>query len=437
MDISGSQANQEKEGIDSISLQKEAPNMMIKEELGMGHRNIPVSISTKLSKSMCKITFINNKNQEIYGTGFFMLYKNLKCLISVYHVINENLINKSIEIEIYNNNNIKKYNLELKSRFIKFFKQPKDISIVEIKDSDGIKDIEYLDYDLNYKEGYSQYNGMEVLSLGYPFGKELADGSGEIKNIDGYEFEHNIHTEEGSSGSPIILFNLLKVIGIHKDGDRAKKINIGTFIGEIFDEIKDDLSEKNNEKNIKVKEDDKRNIEKIDKNNILDLSHKHLGNEGLQQQLNLINDNIIELNLSWNNISDIKVLEKVKFNKLEILNLGWNKISNINILENVKFKKLKELNLSCNNISDIKVLEKVKFNKLEKLNLGWNKISNNIYILENVKFKELKELNLSDNNISDIKVLEKVKFNKLEKLNLGNNNISNNIYILENVKFKE
>jgi len=34
---------------------------------------------------------------------------------------------------------------------------------------------------------------MEVLSLGYPFGKELADGSGEIINIDGYEFEHNIH----------------------------------------------------------------------------------------------------------------------------------------------------------------------------------------------------------------------------------------------------
>ena len=31
-------------------------------------------------------------------------------------------------------------------------------------------------------------------------------------------------------------------------------------------------------KNIKVKEEDKRNIEIIDKNNILDLSHKHLGN---------------------------------------------------------------------------------------------------------------------------------------------------------------
>ena len=48
--------------------------------------------------------------------------------------------------------------------------------------------------------------------------------------------------------------------------------------------------------------------------------------------------------------------------------------------------KVKELNLSGNNISDIKVLEKVKFEKLEKLNLRWNKISNNINILENVEF---------------------------------------------------
>jgi len=233
-----SQLNQEKSGIDYIPLQKEAPKM-INEELGMGHRPVPLKTAYKLSKSICKISFINNENPKIYGTGFFMLYKSLKYLISVYHIINENLINKSIEIEIYN---YKKFNLELKSRFIKFFKQPKDISIVEIKDSDGIKDIEYLNYDLNYKEGgYSQYKEMEVLSLGYPFGKDLASGSGEIININGNEFEHDISTEQGSSGSPIILFNLLKVIGIHKYGDLEKRVNIGIFIGEIFDEIKNNL----------------------------------------------------------------------------------------------------------------------------------------------------------------------------------------------------
>ena len=99
MGICGSELNRKKSEIDSKSLQKETPKT-IKEELGMGHRNVPLRICNKLSNSICKITFINNKNHKIYGTGFFMLYKSLKCLISVYHVINENLINKNIEIEI-------------------------------------------------------------------------------------------------------------------------------------------------------------------------------------------------------------------------------------------------------------------------------------------------------------------------------------------------
>ena len=137
-------------GCSSETSQNEAPKM-IKEELGMGHRQVPLNVAHKFSKSICKITFTNNEDQKSYGTGFFMIYESLKCLISVYHVINENTKNKSIEIEIFNN---EKFNLELKSRFIKFFKQPKDISIVEIKDSDGIKDIEYLNYDKNNKEGY-------------------------------------------------------------------------------------------------------------------------------------------------------------------------------------------------------------------------------------------------------------------------------------------
>ena len=157
----------------------------IKKEVGMGRRQIPIDLVNRLSKSMCKITYINTDNNKVYGTGFFMIYNSLKYLISVYHVINSNLKNKDIEIEIYNK---KKINLKLNSRYIKFFKKPIDISVVEIKDTDGInEDIEYLKHDLNYKEGgYSQYNEMNVLSLGYPFGEELSTGSGKIININGF-----------------------------------------------------------------------------------------------------------------------------------------------------------------------------------------------------------------------------------------------------------
>ena len=49
-----------------------------------------------------------------------------------------------------------------------------------------------------------------------------------------------------------------------------------------------------------------------------------------------------ELNLSWNNISDIKFLEKVKFEGLEKLDLSYNKnISDCNILEKVNLIELK------------------------------------------------------------------------------------------------
>ena len=59
------------------------------------------------------------------------------------------------------------------------------------------------------------------------------------------------------------------------------------------------------------------------------------------------------------------MLEKVTFDKLEILDLRWNKIVDINFLEFVNSKQPTQLYLPSNNISDIKVLEKVKSDKLE------------------------------------------------------------------------
>ena len=83
---------------------------------------------------------------------------------------------------------------------------------------------------------------------------------GEVKKlaINNFEFEHNILTEKGSAGSPIILFNTLKVIGIHKHGYLSKNINVGTFIGKIFNEINNDLNKGNN--NFNKKEDSSQKI---------------------------------------------------------------------------------------------------------------------------------------------------------------------------------
>ena len=55
----------------------------------------------------------------------------------------------------------------------------------------------------------------------------------------------------------------------------------------------------------------------------------------------------------------------------------------------MKFKELKVLKLSENTISDISVLEKVRFEKLEKLDLRRNNIVKNKFssVIQNLKFK--------------------------------------------------
>ena len=45
----------------SGSSQKKATKM-IKEELGLGQRQVPVKTANKLSKSICKIIFTNNED---------------------------------------------------------------------------------------------------------------------------------------------------------------------------------------------------------------------------------------------------------------------------------------------------------------------------------------------------------------------------------------
>ena len=102
---------------------------------------------------------------------------SLKYLITNYHVLNPDNINENIELEIWNN---KKMKLEINNRIIKYFKMPKDITIVEIKEYDDIyKDIEFLVYDKNYIDnGYNIYKNVDIFSIEHPLGKDAVCASG-------------------------------------------------------------------------------------------------------------------------------------------------------------------------------------------------------------------------------------------------------------------
>ena len=182
---------------------------------------IPLKIIDKVKPSICKIIYKNNKGS---GTGFFIQLNDYKCIMTNYHIISTDLINQIIY-------------LILKEKFIKFFNNL-DITIIELDNikniNNYIKDVYFLDYDSNYNKGYKQYLDLDIFTLQYP-SEDIEVASGKlIQILNEFEFKHNIDTDYGSSGSPIILFNTLKVIGIHKNGLLNEKINFGTFIGEIF-----------------------------------------------------------------------------------------------------------------------------------------------------------------------------------------------------------
>ena len=147
-----------------------------------GHKPVPLKIANKVLESISKITVKTNKG-ILYGTGFFMNYSDsLKCLMTNYHVINPNVENENIEIEIHNKKIMK---LKFKNRFTKYIEKPKDIAMIEIKESDEIyNDIIFLFYDLNcIKTKYPQYKEVDVFSIEHPNGKDAASASGIIINI--------------------------------------------------------------------------------------------------------------------------------------------------------------------------------------------------------------------------------------------------------------
>ena len=410
-----------------------------KESVLTGYPNIiPYECTKKIIEQMenniCKIKIGNEQ-----GTGFFckIPFQNMKVFITNNHIINENILYKKggkISLKIKIENEIKIINLDNRK---KYTNKEYDITIIEIKDNDNINN--YLELDdgiikdiLHNNNLNEEYIDETIYIIQYPENKlSVSYGIlGQIYEDKKYNFIHRCSTKGGSSGAPILNINN-KLIGIHKEGYN-NKYNKGLFLNY---PIKEFIQLYNSEQLLK-EFNDSYHLYIKDTNIIkLNLGFANIGNEGLKDLCKIEFKELKTLYLSNNNISDIKVLENAKYEKLEIINLGENKIFDINILEKVKFKELKVLYLYSNNITDIKVLENVKYEKLEILSLG-NNIISDINILEKVKLKELKKLDLSYNYITNIKVLENVKFEKLALLSLSYNNITD-ISILEKVKFKE
>ena len=77
-------------------------------------------------------------------------------------------------------------------------------------------------------DDYERFKDEDITIIQYPKGK-MNYSNGQIMGLTRktkYEFSYNDSTDEGSSGSPIILKDTKNVIGIHKEGNIICKMRM-------------------------------------------------------------------------------------------------------------------------------------------------------------------------------------------------------------------
>ena len=378
------------------------------------------------------------------ATGFFLKIKirdrELKCLMTNYHVIPQEYVTSKKTVFLYYGKKEKeiKKRIELNSneRFIRCFREPKDVTIIEIKNYDYIPDYKFLEPDLDYKTGYYRYLYKKYYLAGYPsvdfsHQDERHISSGLITKIgeNYFEFEHSLDRRFGSSGSPICLLSNEKVVGIHKantykPGYGNYSFNIATFIGIIIDELDDEYYL----------------LPKI-KSDKSDLNQISLSNKLTHcKTQNLFNFSQSSKNFSINDFSYSETKSSLNMNLLDFnINLGFEKkkITNKNkpslTLTNDEFHiKINKQKKENNKRS--KTPLNYQFSRYDNKNSSTKKESddNDIDLFYSLKKTSIRLMNKSCE--------PKLKYQKKKKEKKTNNNITNiNTidYQLNNNKSKE
>ena len=197
-------------------------------------------ILEQMDKCVCRIY---NNNCE--GTGFFtkIPYKSgfLPVLITNNHILDKNDIKNNDKITIYLNYDKKVSIIEINNERKRYTDIELDITIIEIYEKDHINnEFLYLDESIiDYFESNKQvnpeylkniYSNKSIYLLNYPEGNNIVVSYGPPPKFINKEIQHNCITKNGSSGSPILLINNQKLIGIHYGSSEKFNFNKGVSI---------------------------------------------------------------------------------------------------------------------------------------------------------------------------------------------------------------
>ena len=237
-------------------------NSEFAKELKLAGLSIPIWL---VNKSLCKI-IIHSNSISIYGSGFCCLIPipntmyRIPVLITANHVLREEDIKIGNKIRIEFGDDVESFTLTIIKDTKIFTNQNFDITIIEIKkeseqfsksifidiDEDVFNSEEYLKkyfhkkraYILEYTESkpynFDNYEQMNKYTKQKIFKDIIGDKKFSIQEgditYDGREIVHNIPTNKGASGGPIISVDKFKVIGYHLGKNIYRKEGCGHLL---------------------------------------------------------------------------------------------------------------------------------------------------------------------------------------------------------------
>jgi len=215
----------------------------LKKHGGPIHKTEINKLFIKGMQSMCKI-LVKKGNYSGNGTGFFckIRHPNINLgtvLLTNNHVLDSDFLKEGNIIEYeYNSNIIKNLTLTKERRF--YTNKELDYTCIEIFESDNIANFFEIDENI-INEDYTALKNSEIFILQYPKGDEISFSQGQILSINEKIIIHSASTEEGSSGSPIILRNNqynYKIMGVHFGGNKDRNQNYASPLSQIIYDLK-------------------------------------------------------------------------------------------------------------------------------------------------------------------------------------------------------
>ena len=269
------------------------------------------TILEQMKEKVCKISIGNG----IKGTGFFCKIpyfvdnQLLSVLITNNHIINESILNQeNKKISITVNNMGREIGLDNR---IKYTNKEYDITIIEIKEKDGISNYLEVDDNLNDKNSL-EYTKESIYLLHYPQNEEISVSYGVIKEVNSqnnYEFNHLCFVDIGSSGGPILNLSNNKIIGIHKATEKGNNFNTGLFLKYPINEL---INKKKNTTNINFIKKTTKNYMDVNSNISGNLSSH--SNQKMNYNINQINNSSFKpINIKLLNLGDTSYLNSVLY----------------------------------------------------------------------------------------------------------------------------